>query len=122
MVECASRHAAAPTLQMMGHEIQGDCFFHKLPVNNAIGSNASSSLLASILLEADSISMVDMVLELNRPLVIEDQDWEVSRISKKEFQLVFPNKQNLRLCLNSGGMKLPISKAEVLFAELAMDA
>lgn len=119
--ECATK-VGAPHLKMLGHGIQGDGFFHiALPEAKEVGQSGDSNLLVSVIVEASSVSITDLILGLNSLLEVEDWDWAAPQVAKKEFLVAFPNKQCLRLCLNSNGMKLPISKLAVLFAEPTAD-
>lgn len=54
--------------------------------------------------------------ELNSLLKVEDLDWQ-EQSNDSTFSVVFPNKQSMHICLNSGGMNLPISKCKATSVE-----
>jgi hypothetical protein len=63
----------------------------------------------------------DLLSQDLKALVEDNWDWQVKRVSDKDFSVICPTKASLtlckNLCRNAGGIALPISKVSVLFAD-----
>jgi hypothetical protein len=61
--------------------------------------------------------LVQLLSDDLKKLVEEHWDWQVKQINDSDFSVIFPNAQSLKLCKNTGGLTLPISKVSVLVVD-----
>jgi hypothetical protein len=104
-------------LQWYGYVVDG-VGFHYLEMDNAllVASVAEQENAATVI-----INDIDPRSKLSEQLLSDDLkklvdanwDWQVRRASESDFSVVFPNSASLKLCKNTGGLTLPISKVSV---------
>jgi hypothetical protein len=82
--------------------------------------NASTMIINDV--DPRSKLFVQLLTDDLKKLVDTSWDWQVKRINDSDFTVVFPNLVSLKLCKNTGGLTLPISKVSVLFVEPRLDS
>jgi hypothetical protein len=81
----------------------------------ALPENAATVIINEI--DPRSKLSVQLLSDDLKKLVEEHWDWQVKRINDSDFSVIFPNAQSLKLCKNTGGLTLPVSKVSVLVVE-----
>jgi hypothetical protein len=109
------------TLQWYGYAVDG-VGFHCLEMDDALFNarvalpeNAAMVIINEI--DPRSKLSVQLLSDDLKKLVEEHWDWQVKRINDSDFSVIFPNAQSLKLCKNTGGLTLPVSKVSVLVVE-----
>ncbi|CAM0944954.1 unnamed protein product [Alopecurus aequalis] len=115
--ECPNRGAGA-ALRLYGQAISGEGFFY-LDFEEDEGDEVGASLAAVISFSGMALSAADLKVELSH-LVECQWDWQLTQLSRLEYQVEFPSRDMLELCTRSGRLFLPLSNssASIRLAEV----
>jgi hypothetical protein len=103
-------------LMSMGHAITGGGFFN-IDVEPIRASQGASEVFTAVI-KFDKDPLTEESLSDELKVLMDDLwDWQVKRVSKTEFSVVFPSRQMMRLCTGSGKLHLPLSKRDTEIRE-----
>ncbi|CAM0876712.1 unnamed protein product [Alopecurus aequalis] len=106
---CATR-GQKPALLLMGQAIAGEGFFY-LDFEDEEDDAGGASNDAVVSFNGMGLSAPDLEAEL-RHLVECAWDWRVRQVADRQFSVVFPTAETLKMCTRSGRLFLPLSNTE----------
>jgi hypothetical protein len=107
----------------MGHAIAGGGFFAievELLAESEQGAFSAMVYAAIVKFKSSPLSATQLADELKH-MVDDHWDWQVCKLTKPEFSVIFPSQATLRMGTRSGKLFLPLNKVEVSIRKAFLD-